>query len=323
MTHAIRIHETGGPDVLRWEEIEVGAPGPGQVRLRQTAIGVNFVDIYFRTGLYPAPLPLIPGSEGVGVIEAVGAGVEHLKPGERVAYSSAIGAYAETRLAPANMMIKLPDAIADTQAAAMMLRGLTVQYLLRQVYAVKPGDTVLIHAAAGGVGLIFCQWAAHLGATVIGTVGSAEKAALAEAHGCHHPIVHTSEDFVARVLEITQGRKLPVVYDSIGKDTFEQSLQCLAPLGLMVSFGSASGPVPPFDLARLGPLGSLSITRCTLNTFASNPPLLQSMAAELFAVVSGGAVKINVNQSFALKDAADAHRALASRGTTGSTILTV
>jgi NADPH2:quinone reductase len=323
MTHAIRIHENGGPEVMRWDEVEVGEPGPGQVRLKQSAIGVNFVDIYFRTGLYKAPtLPLTLGSEAAGVIEAVGPGVETLKVGDRVAYSSAMGAYAEARLAPANMMIKLPDTVSDTQAAAMMLRGLTVQYLLRQVYKVQKGDTVLIHAAAGGIGLIFCQWAAHLGATVIGTVGTEEKAALAKAHGCHHPIIYTRDDFLAKVLEITEGKKLPVVYDSIGKDTFEKSLQCLRPLGLMVTFGAASGPVPPFDLGRLGAMGSLMVTRCTLNTFAELG-LLQQMAVELFDVVGSGAVRISANQSFALKDAAKAHQALASRGTTGSTILTV
>ncbi|BCK87603.1 quinone oxidoreductase 1 [Sideroxyarcus emersonii] len=323
MSHAIRIHQTGGPEVLQWEQADVGAPGPGQVKLKQTAVGLNFIDVYHRTGLYPLPLPFVPGMEGAGVVEAVGDGVTHLTVGDRVAYASVIGAYAESRLIPADRLVKLPASIDDRTAAAMMLQGMTARYLIRDIYKVGPGDTILIHAAAGGVGLIVCQWAAALGATVIGTVSSDEKAALAKANGCHHPIVYTREDFQARLLEITGGKKLPVVYDSVGKDTFMKSLDCLQPRGLMVLFGASSGAVPPFDLSVLSQKGSLMITRPTLATFVATRPLLEENAADLFDVVGSGKVKIYVNQTYALKDAAQAHRDLEARKTTGSTVLTV
>ncbi len=324
MPHAIRIHKTGGPEVLTWEEVAVGAPGPREARIRHTAIGLNFTDVYSRTGLYPPPLPAILGSEGAGVVVAAGAEVTDLKPGDRVAYGNApIGAYAEERLIPADRLVKIPAGIDDKHAAAMMLKGLTVQYLIRQTYKVKKGDTILCHAAAGGVGLILCQWAKHLGATVIGTVGSDDKAALAKAHGCDHPIVYTREDFPKRVAELTDGRKLPVVYDSIGKDTFMKSLDCLAPLGLMVSFGNASGPVENLNLGILAQKGSLYLTRPTLNTYAAKRESLVHMAAELFEVVLSGAVRIEVNQTYPLKDAARAHRDLEARKTTGSTVYTV
>ena len=323
MSHAIRIHQAGGPEVLRWEETEVGEPGAGQVRLKQTAVGLNYIDVYHRTGLYPLPLPFVPGMEAAGIVEAVGAGVTRLKPGDRVAYASAIGAYAEARLIPEDKVVKLPDAISDHTAAAMMLQGMTARYLIRDIYKVGPGDTILIHAAAGGVGLIVCQWAAALGATVIGTVSSDEKAALAKANGCHHPIVYTREDFQARVLEISGGKKLAVVYDSVGKDTFMKSLDCLRPRGLMVLFGASSGPVPPLDLGLLSQKGSLLVTRPTLATFVATPQLLEENSADLFAAVGSGKVKIHVNQTYPLKDAAKAHRDLEARKTTGSTILTV
>ena len=323
MTHAIRIHQTGGPEVLQWEEVEVGAPGPGQVRLKHTAVGLNFIDVYQRTGLYPLPLPFVPGMEAAGTVDVVGAGVTNLIPGDRVAYAMAIGAYAEARLIPADKVVKLPDTIDDRTAAAMMLQGMTARYLIRDIYKVKRGDTILIHAAAGGVGLIVCQWAAALGATVIGTVSSDEKAALARANGCHHPIVYTREDFQARVLEITGGKKLPVVYDSVGKDTYMKSLDCLQPRGIMVLFGASSGPVPPFDLSLLAQKGSLLITRPTLATFVATPQLLAENSSDLFDAVGSGKVKIYVNQTYPLKDAAQAHRDLEARKTTGSTILTV
>lgn len=323
MTHAIRIHQTGGPEVLRWDEFEVGVPGHGQVRLQQTAVGLNYIDVYHRTGLYPLPLPCVLGSEGAGIVEAIGAGVTHLKPGDRVAYASVLGAYAETRLIAADRLVKLPDFISDKTAAAMMLQGMTARYLLRDIYQVGPGDTILIHAAAGGVGLIVCQWAAALGATVLGTVSSDAKAALAKANGCHYPIVYTREDFVARVLEITGGEKLPVVYDSVGKDTFLRSLDCLRPRGIMVLFGASSGPVAPLDLTLLSQKGSLLVTRPTLGTFIATRQLLEENSAELFEVVGSGKVKINVNQTYPLQDAAQAHRDLEARKTTGSTVLTV
>jgi NADPH:quinone reductase len=324
MPHAMRIHKTGGPEVLVWEEVAVGAPGPREARIRQNAVGLNYTDIYSRTGLYPPTLPAILGSEGAGVVVAVGAEVRDLQPGDRVAYGNApLGAYAEERLVPADRLVKLPDGIDDKRAAAMMLKGLTVHYLIRQTYKVQKGDTILCHAAAGGVGLILCQWAKHLGATVIGTVGSDDKAALAKAHGCDYPIVYTREDFVQHVAELTDGRKLPVVYDSVGKDTFMKSLDCLAPLGLMVSFGNASGPVENFGLGVLAQKGSLYLTRPTLNTYAAKRDNLVLMAKELFEVVLSGAVKITVNQTYPLKDAARAHRELESRKTTGSTVFTV
>jgi NADPH2:quinone reductase len=321
-SHAIRIHKTGGPEVLTWETVEVGAPGPGQVRLAQTAIGLNFIDVYHRTGLYPAQLPTGIGMEAAAVVDAVGPDVTELKAGDRVAYASGpLGAYAETRLMPADRVVKLPDAITDRQAAAMMLQGLTAQYLLRRTYKVQAGDRILVHAAAGGVGLILVQWAKHLGATVIGTVGSDAKARLATAHGCDHVILYRQEDFPKRVREVTHGAGVNVVYDGVGKDTFMGSLDCLAPLGMMVSFGNASGPVPPLDLLLLSQKGSLFVTRPTLATYTAKRADLVAAAADLFDVVTRGAVKIEVNQTFALRQAADAHRALEARATTGSTVL--
>ncbi len=321
MTKAIRIHEYGGPEVMRWEDIEVGAPEPGQVRIKHSAIGLNYIDTYQRSGLYPLPLPLTLGMEGAGVVEELGEGVSDLAVGDRVAYPAPLGSYAEARLAPADRMIKLPDGIEDRQAAAMMLQGLTVQYLIRQTHRVQAGETVLVHAAAGGIGLIACQWLKHLGVTVIGTVGSAEKAELAKAHGCTHTINYREEDFVERVKELTGGKGVPVVYDGVGKDTFEGSLQCISPLGLMVTFGNASGPVPEFALGRLAPLGSLFITRPTLMTYSAKREDLMAMAAELFEVVLSGAVKIAVNQTYPLAETAQAHRDLEARKTTGSTVL--
>jgi NADPH:quinone reductase len=324
MTSAIRFHRTGGPEVLAWETVEVGDPGPGQVRLRQTAIGLNYIDIYHCSGLYPVPLPSGIGLEAAAVVEAVGPGVTEVKPGDRVAYCGGpIGAYAEARLMPADRLVSLPDGITDVQAAAMMLQGLTAQYLLRRTYRVKAGDTILIHAAAGGVGLILCQWARHLGATVIGTVSTDEKAELAARNGCTHPIVYTREDFVARVQQLTGGAKLPVVYDSVGKDTFLRSLDCLQPLGLMVSFGQSSGAVPPFDTGILTAKGSLFLTRPSLMTYTAKRDDLLSSSAELFDVVRSGAVRIAVNQTYPLREAAQAHRDLEARKTTGSTVLTL
>jgi NADPH2:quinone reductase len=323
MPHAIRVHEVGGPEVLKWEEVEVGDPGPGQVKLRQQAAGLNFIDVYHRTGLYPQPLPFIPGVEGAGVVERVGPGVTDAKVGDRVAYAGPIGGYAEERLIDADRLVKLPDAISPEQAAAMMLQGMTVHMLLRRIYPVKAGDTILIHAAAGGLGLIACQWAKALGATVIGTVGNDEKAELARAHGCDYPIVYTRDDFVAEVDRITDGRKLPVVYDSVGKDTFLKSLDCLAPRGLMVSFGNASGPPDPIAPGVLAQKGSLFLTRPTLFHYISTRAELEQAARELFEVVASGKVKIEIRQRFALSDAAEAHRQLEARKTSGSTVLTV
>jgi NADPH2:quinone reductase len=322
MTHAIRIHQTGGPDVLRWEEIEVPAPQPNEATVRHRAVGLNFVDIYHRTGLYPAPLPSGIGLEGAGEVTAVGSAVTDLKPGDRVAYAGGpLGAYSEVRNIPADRLVKLPEKISFETGAAMMLQGMTAQYLLRRTYRVQPGDTILIHAAAGGVGLIVCQWAKALGATVIGTVSSDEKAALAKEHGCDHAIVYTRENFTQRVREITGGAGVPVVYDSIGKDTFVGSLDCLRPLGMMVTFGNASGPVPPVDLGELAKRGSLFITRPSLFAYSAKREDLVHMAGELFDVVGSGKVKIEVQQKYALKDAAQAQADLAARKTTGSTIL--
>jgi NADPH2:quinone reductase len=323
MPHAIRIHQAGGPDVLQWEEVDVGEPGSGEVRLRQEAAGLNYIDVYHRTGLYPQQLPFTPGVEGAGVVEAVGADVSDLKVGDRVAYAGPIGGYAEERLIAADRLVRLPDAIATEQAAAAMLQGMTVWMLLRQVHRVQHGETILIHAAAGGVGLIACQWAKALGATVIGTVGSDEKAELARAHGCDHPIVYTREDFVAEVQRITGGAKLPVVYDSIGKDTFMRSIDCLAPRGLMVSYGNASGPVDPIEPGLLAQKGSLFLTRPTLFTYTASRADLDAAAGELFDMMASGKVKVEVKQRYALKNAADAHRDLEARKTTGSTVLTV
>src|SRR6201989_281621 len=324
MTHAIRFHKTGGPEVLVWEEVAVGKPGPGGGALRHTAVGLNFVDIYNRAGVYPSQLPSGLGGEAAGVVEEVGSGVTDLKPGDRVAYGAApIGSYAEARLIPADRLLKLPDSIDDKTAAAMMLKGLTAQYLIRQTYRIKSGETILLHAAAGGVGLILSQWAKHLGVTVIGTVGSEEKAKIAKAHGCAHTILYKSEDLVKRVDEITGGKKVPVVYDSVGKDTFMKSLDCLAPLGCLALFGQSSGNVEPLNLGLLAQKGSLYVTRPTLNTYAAKAESLRAMAKELFEVVTSGAVKIEVHQTYPLKDAAKAHADLAARKPTGSTVLLV
>jgi len=323
MPHAIRIHETGGPEVLRWEEVEAGETGPGQIRLRQEAAGLNYIDVYHRIGLYPQPLPFTPGVEGAGIIEAVGPGVSGLQVGDRVAYAGPIGGYAEERLIDADRLVKLPDSIGCDEAAAMILQGMTAHMLLRSVHRVEPGETILIHAAAGGVGLIVCQWAKALGATVIGTVGSDEKAELARAHGCDHPIVYTRQDFAAEVERITDGKKLPVVYDSVGKDTFLKSLDCLRSRGLMVSFGNASGPVDPFPPAILAQKGSLFLTRPTLFNYIADRAELETAARELFEVVESGKVKIEIKQRYPLKDAAEAHRDLEARKTSGSTILTI
>ncbi|GFO69571.1 quinone oxidoreductase [Geomonas limicola] len=321
MSMAIRFHEFGGPEVLRYEAVEVGEPGPGEVRIRQRAIGVNFVDIYQRNGLYQVALPAIAGNEAAGEVSAVGAGVTSLKVGDRVAYVGKVGAYCEERLMPADRLVQLPEAIGFDQAAAMLLKGLTVQYLIRQSYRVEPGDIVLFHAAAGGVGLIACQWLKSLGARVIGTAGSDEKCALAIRHGAEYCINYRTENIVERVKELTGGAGVPVVYDSVGKETFDASLRCLRPYGLLVSFGNASGPVPPLDLSILAQLGSLYVTRPTLNTYTAKRADLESMAAELFQVVTSGMVKIDINHRYPLKDAAQAHRDLEARRTTGSTVL--
>ena len=322
MPKAIRIYETGTPDVMRWEDVNVGAPGPGQILIKHTAVGLNYIDIYHRSGLYPMQLPSGLGSEAAGVVEAVGAGVKNVKEGDRVAYAGGpIGSYAERRLFPAERVVKLPKAIKDKIAAAMMLKGMTAEYLLRRTYKVRKGDTVLVHAAAGGVGLILCQWAKQLGAVVIGTVSSKEKAKEAKAHGCAFPIVTATDDFVVKVKEITKGAGVPVVYDSIGRDTFQRSLDCLQPLGLMVSYGNSSGPLPPINTGDLVSRGSLFFTRPTLGTYVAKRRDLEASAEALFDVVAKGKVKIRVNQSYALKDAAQAHRDLQARKTTGSTVL--
>lgn len=324
MSSAIRIHQVGGPEVLKWEEVSIGDPGAGEVRLRHEAVGLNFIDVYFRTGLYGTSVPFTPGLEASGVVEALGEGVSELSVGDRVAYAAPPpGAYSEQRLMPADRVVKLPDGVSGELAAAMMLKGMTAQYLLRRTYRVKAGDTILFHAAAGGVGLIACQWAKSLGATVIGTVGSDEKAELAAAHGCDHPIVYTRENFVERVKAITDGEGVPVVYDSVGKDTFMDSLDCLSPLGSMVIFGQSSGPVPPLEVGVLAAKGSLFVTRPTLMTYTAKRADLVATADELFQVVQSGAVKLEINQRFPLREAAEAHRALEARKTTGSTILTV
>ena len=323
MTKAIRIHQYGGPETLKWEDVEVGEPGDGQVRIRHTAIGLNFIDVYHRTGLYPVPaLPTVIGMEGAGVVEAMGPGVSDLEVGQRVGYASGpVGSYAEARLMPAGRVVALPDGIDDRQAAAIMLKGMTAHYLLRRTFRVKAGDTILIHAAAGGVGLLVCQWAKHLGATVIGTVGTDEKARAAAANGCDHPIVYTRENFTERAREITGGEGVDVVYDSIGKDTFVGSLDCLKPLGMMVTYGNASGPVAAFDCGMLAAKGSLFLTRPTLMTYTAKREDLVSAAKELFDVVLGGQVKITVGQTYPLSETAQAHRDLEARKTSGSTLL--
>ena len=321
MPYAIRIHENGGPDKLRWEEVNVGDPGPGEVRVRNTAIGLNYIDTYHRSGLYPMPLPLTLGSEGAGVVEAVGPKVRDFKVGNRVAYAQPIGAYAEVLIRPAARLVKIPAGIDDKTAAAMMLKGMTSWYLCRRTYRVKRGETILVHAAAGGVGQILCQWTKHLGATVIGTVGSDQKAALAKKAGCKHVIVTSREKIPERVKAITKGKGVPVVYDGVGKDTFMDSLDCLSPLGYMVSFGNASGAVPPVNIGILAAKGSLFLTRPTLVNYTATRDDLETAARELFAVVKKGAVKIKVNQTYPLREAAQAHIDLENRKTTGSTVL--
>jgi NADPH2:quinone reductase len=323
MSKAIRIHETGGPEVLRWEEVDVVKPAAGEVRLRQTAVGLNFIDTYHRTGLYPVgALPTVIGMEGAGVVEESGDNVADLQVGDRVGYAGGpLGSYAEQRTIPAARLVKLPDGVDDRQGAALMLKGLTTHYLITRCYPVKPGDTILIHAAAGGVGLLVCQWAKHLGATVIGTVSTPAKAELAASHGCDHPILYREENFVDRVRELTNGEGVPVVYDSVGRDTFDGSLDCLRPLGLMVTFGQSSGSVPPLAVHELTAHGSLFLTRPTLATYTATREQLTANAAELFAVVESGAVKIEINQTYALQDAAQAHRDLESRKTVGATVL--
>jgi len=322
MPKAIRYDQPGGPDVMKWVDVEVGAPKAGEVRIRQQAVGLNYIDVYFRTGLYPQPLPGGLGMEAAGEVTAVGDGVTAFKAGDRVAYvGQPPGAYAQERVMPAEQLVKLPDGISDDDAASVMLQGLTAHYLLRRTYPVKAGDTILIHAAAGGVGLLVCQWAKALGATVIGTVGSDEKAALAKAHGCDHPIVYTRENFTQRVKEITNGAGVPVVYDSIGKDTYIGSLDCLAPLGYFVSFGNASGPLPAIDSKEFSSRGSLFFTRPTLFSYIAKRADLEAAAAELFDVILTGKVKTSINQRYPLAEVGRAHADLESRKTTGSTIL--
>ena len=322
MPNAIRIHQTGGPEVLTWETVDVPPPAAGEATVRHHAVGLNFIDTYHRTGLYPLPLPSGIGLEGAGVVEAVGAGVTEVKVGDRVAYAGGpVGAYAEVRNIPAHRLLILPDAIAFDTAAAMMLQGLTAAYLLRRTYRVQPGDAVLIHAAAGGVGLIACQWAKALGATVIGTVGSPAKAELAKAHGCDHVINYSTENFTQRVREITGGEGVPVVYDGVGKDTFMGSLDSLRPLGMLVTYGNASGPVPPFDVLLLSQKGSLFVTRPTIMHYTAKRADLEALGVELFEVVVSGKVRIEVNQTYPLREAAQAQRDLEARKTTGSTVL--
>lgn len=322
MVKAIRVHKVGGPEVLSYEDITLPQPGPGEVLVRNRAIGLNFIDTYFRTGLYPAPqMPFVPGNEGAGEVLAVGANVAEFRPGDRVAYVATLGSYADERIVAVNSVVALPEAVSFEAAASMMLKGMTAEYLLHRTHKVAPGDTILVHAAAGGTGLILCQWGRALGATVIGTVGSQEKADLARAHGAHHTILYREEDFVARVKEITGGKLCDVVYDGVGKDTFVKSLDTLRPFGLLAGFGNASGAVEPFNLGLLGPKGSLYVTRPTLFTHIAKRDTMVAMAKNLFETVATGKVKVPVNASFALKDAADAHRALEGRGTTGSTVL--
>ena len=324
MTKAIRIHDNGGPEVLTWEDVEVGDPGAGEIRVKHSAVGLNFIDVYHRNGLYKLPFPSGIGLEAAGVVEAIGDGVDSLKPGDRVSYGTGpLGAYSEARLMPASMAVRVPDTVDDKTAAAMMLQGMTVEYLLCRTFPVQKGQTILFHAAAGGVGLIACQWAKAIGATVIGTVGNDEKAELAKAHGCDHTIVYTRENFVDRVKEITDGKGVPVVYDSIGKDTFMDSLDCLAPRGYMVNFGSASGPPDPVDLGILAPKGSLFVTRPTLMSYCAQRDDLELSAGRLFEMVGSGKVKIEINQTYPLAEAAQAHRDLEARKTTGSTIFTI
>jgi NADPH2:quinone reductase len=322
MVHAIRIHEVGGPEKMKWEEVEVGAPGAGQIRIKTSAAGLNYLDTYHRTGLYKLPLPLTLGTEGSGVVTAVGEGVSDIKVGDRVAYASApLGSYSEERLMQADRCVVLPDGIDDKLAAAIMLKGMTTEYLVQRTFKINAGDTVLFHAAAGGVGLLFGQWAKALGATVIGTVSTEDKAKLARAHGYDHIINYRTENFVEKVKELTKGAGVPVVYDGVGKDTWAGSLDCLSPFGLMVSFGNASGPVPPVDISSLAGKGSLYVTRPTLNTYTAKRADLIASAKALFEVVKSGKVKVEIPQTYALKDAAQAHTDLEARKTTGSTLL--
>jgi NADPH2:quinone reductase len=320
MTKAVKFHKTGGPGVLSFEDVLVGKPGRGEARIRHTAIGLNFIDTYHRSGLYPLPLPSGIGLEGAGVVEAVGAGVSHVKPGDRVAYAGGPpGAYSEERIMPAEKLVKIPRGVSDDEAAAVMLKGLTVQMLIRRVYRVQKGETVLFHAAAGGVGLIACQWLNALGATVIGTVGSDAKAKIAKAHGCHHTINYSKENFADRVREITKGRGVPVVFDSVGKDTFQGSLDCLQPRGLLAVFGNGSGPVKDVDVNILAK-GSFYLCRPTIMTYTAQRSDLEAGARDLFSVIKSGKVKIEINQRYALSDAVQAHKDLAARKTTGSTV---
>jgi NADPH:quinone reductase len=322
MTHAIRVHKFGGPEVLSYETIEIGEPGPGEAKIRQEAIGLNFVDINFRSGdRQGASLPFIPGGEGAGIVLSVGPGVRNVKPGDRVAYAIPLGAYAEERILPADRLVIVPDNIALKTAAAVMLKGMTVQYLLRRTFRVKKGDTILFHAAAGGVGLIAGQWAKHLGATVIGTASSSEKIALAKANGYDHVINYRTENFVSQVKELTGGQGVDVVYDSVGKDTFPASLDALKPFGMFVSFGQASGPVPPFEIGLLGQKGSLFATRPSVFTYTAKRKDLEATAKDLFSAIESGVVKVDINQTYALKDAAKAHADLEGRKTTGTTVL--
>jgi len=323
MTKAIRIHQPGGPEVMQWEEIPEPIAKPGEVVIRQTAVGLNFIDVYYRTGLYPAPtgLPLVPGNEAAGVVTALGEGVTDLKVGDRIAYAGPIGAYAQDRAIAADRLVKFPDAVSDRQAAAMMLKGMTASFLLRRTFKVKPGDTILFHAAAGGVGLIAGQWAKHLGATVIGTAGSADKVELAKAHGYDHVINYRERNFVEEVREITGGRMCDVVYDSVGADTYMGSLDCLRPMGMFVAFGQSSGPIPPFNLGLLAQKGSLFATRPTLFVYIAKREDLEEIAGSLMDIVASGVVKIDVNQTYALSDAAKAHADLEGRRTTGATVL--
>jgi len=319
----ILVERYGGPEVLEWVSAEVGDPGPGEVRLQHAAVGLNFIDVYHRTGYYERPLPLTPGVEAAGVVDAVGEGVDHLKAGDRVAYVGPLGAYSESRLIKADTLVRIPDSMSFETAAAVMLKGLTAHMLVRRVHSVKPGDRILVHAAAGGTGLLLCQWAAHLGATVIGTVSTEAKAELAASHGCHHPIVAGGSDFVMEVARLTEGRKLPVVYDSVGHASFLKSLDCLAPRGLMVSFGQASGAVDPFAPGLLAEKGSLYLTRPSLFSYVATRAELESATNDLFGMLGSGALRVEINQRFPLSEARAAHAALEGRSTTGSTILTV
>jgi NADPH:quinone reductase len=321
MTHAIRIHQYGGPEVLRWEEVQVRDVRPNEVRLRHTAVGLNYVEVYQRTGRFPFRLPFIPGNEGAGVVEAVGAEVAEFKPGDRVAYAPIPGSYSEARVIAADRLVKIPDDITDEMAAAMMLQGMTAQYLLRQIYKVAPGDVVLVQAAAGGVGVFLCQWAAALGATVLGTVSTEEKAEFARANGCHHPILYTRVDVAEEVKKITHGAMATVVYDAVGGDVFAGSIDSARVRGHVVSYGNSAGPIPPLDFAKFGNRGTLTLTRGTLASYTETHAGILECASDLFDVVKSGKVKVHIKQRFALRDASDAHRALEARKTIASTVM--